>query len=124
MLPLVALSFFILLGSALVTAYPSRPSPIYYQRRLPAATPHAPAYLQPYHPGLAIPPSPYPGAKPPYALSRRFIKDVDYSSGSSPPALLTTPPHKRQVGLPNTGTTDLQFDNLKEQLPPAGLTPT
>ncbi|KAI0254154.1 hypothetical protein BJV78DRAFT_1280536 [Lactifluus subvellereus] len=113
----LSLSIFILLSSPSVIAHPPRPSPLYNARRQSDAT-HAPAYLQPYHPGLAIPASPFPGAKPSYALSRRFIKDADYASGSSLPAFLDKSSHKRQLDPPDIGSTTVQFDNVKEQLPP------
>lgn len=111
MFPILALSIsiFLLLTSLSVRAHPPSPSPLHYPRRHPAPT-HAPLYVQPH-----------PGANTPYALSRRFIKDADYASGSSLPAFSDKSPHKRRLGSSDIGATTVQLDDIKEQLPPPRL---
>lgn len=132
---LVALSVFLILSSGLVAARPLRPSPAYEYRRAAAMTP-APAHIQPYHPGLAIversPSSAKypvtPGSQPiwPRGISRRFIKDADFASGSSPSAFFDKSVHKRAKDLPGTGSTTFRVNNFAEKVPsklPAGVTP-
>ncbi|KAI9463720.1 hypothetical protein BJY52DRAFT_1253331 [Lactarius psammicola] len=131
---LVALFTFLILSSGFVAARPLQPSPVYQYRRAAAMTP-APAHVQPYHPGLAFvgrspspakfPVAPGSQAKWPRAVSRRFIKDADFASGSSPPAFYKSV-HKRAKDLPGTGSTTFQVNNFAAKVPsklPSGVKP-
>ncbi|KAH9034891.1 hypothetical protein EDB85DRAFT_2144099 [Lactarius pseudohatsudake] len=133
---LVALSAFLILSSGLVTARPLQPSPVYQYRRGAAMTP-APAHVQPYHPGLAVVgrSSSRPtfmllhANKPtgPVPVSRRFIKDADYASGSSPSAFFDKSLHKRAKDLPGTGSTTFRVNHFAAKVPSKlspGATPT
>ncbi len=132
---LVALSTFLILSSGLVAARPLQPSPVYQYRREAVMTP-APAHIQPYHPGLAVvgrspslvkfPVAPGSQAKRLRAVSRRFIKDADYASGSGPPAFFYKSVHKRAKDLPGTGSTTFRVNHFAAKVPPklpSGVTP-
>ncbi|KAF8265248.1 hypothetical protein EI94DRAFT_1736351 [Lactarius quietus] len=133
---LLALSAFLILTSGFVAARPLRPSPVYQYRREAAMTP-APARIQPYHPGLAVVERSYPPAKylvapgpqaiRPRAISRRFIKDADFASGSSPSAFFDKSVHKRAKDLPDAGDTTFRVNKFAANVPsklPRDVTPT
>ncbi|KAH9998477.1 hypothetical protein BJV74DRAFT_824705 [Russula compacta] len=126
LLSLILPTFFILLSLSSVTPRPIGPSSIYQPRSTAPASPH----VQLYHRDLTLAErslSPPPPSGPRDATTRRpfrrFIMGADYASGSGPPAFLSKSTHKRQDdSLGNmAGSTAVQFDGIKEEVPPKAL---